>query len=237
MDGPILGPTHGIVACSGGQARFVTTAKEDGLQVFIEGGKGYYRSDNRSMPHNLYLRPADIWSQADPSHQALPAAEFQFAASDAAATAVLQGEDVGEIAVTISAAARPKWAWDDYRLAFVRSERDTPANAASGVRLMADNVIALSVEIRNEGGSDAAGSPIPETMIVGSGTGIVASGGKVVEVTWSKKDATSPVELKTVSGDTVRLVVGQTWIELVPSSNGSWELGARAPGTDEPKAD
>ncbi|MDR1393236.1 MAG: DUF3048 domain-containing protein [Bifidobacteriaceae bacterium] len=224
MDGPILGAVGGLIACSGGQARFINQAKSAGLQVFTEDYAGYFRAPDRSMPHNLYLRPAEIWQQADQSHKALPRAEFSYAASDSAATAVLAGVDMKSIAVTISPVARPAWTWDAESGLLVRSEGSTPSKAASGGRLAASNVVVLAVAVQNAGGTDAAGSPIPETLIVGSGTGVVLTGGRAVDVTWSKASVSSPVELVTADGTAVQLAVGQTWVELVPESSGSWSI-------------
>ncbi|MDR2347365.1 MAG: DUF3048 domain-containing protein [Bifidobacteriaceae bacterium] len=229
MDGPILGGVRGLLACSGGQDRFIAKAKEAGLQVFQEDAKGYYRSQDRRMPYNLYLRPAEIWAQADESHKALPLGEFVFAASDAAATAVVDGAPAFALDVTISAIARPGWTWQQESRLYLRSERGTPSLAASGTRLSASNVVALEVPVGWAGGTDSAGSPIPETKIVGAGKGIVASGGKAIEVTWSKADVASPIVLRTADGSAVRLAVGQTWVELVPAGEGSWTVTTEAP--------
>ncbi|MDR0626777.1 MAG: DUF3048 domain-containing protein, partial [Bifidobacteriaceae bacterium] len=159
MDGPILGPTRGLLAFSGGQERFIEKAKSVGLQVLSEdsGSPGFFRSDQRSAPHNLYLNPAEAWAAADDAHLHLPAGEFVFADSSAAATAVLNGEPTVDLAVTISAVAKPKWSWDEATAAYLRSEGDTPSESADGVRLSAANVIALTVPIENAGGTDAAG--------------------------------------------------------------------------------
>jgi hypothetical protein len=92
------------------------------------------------------------------------------------------------------------------------------------VRLSAANVLVISVEIQNAGGTDAAGSPIPETMLVGSGTGLIAAAGKSLEIDWSKASAAAPLVIKTKAGDVVKLVAGQTWVELVPRGSGSWTV-------------
>jgi hypothetical protein len=224
MDGPILGPTHGLLACSGGQVRFITAAQAAGLQVFTEDYKGFYRSPDRRSPNNLYLRPTEVWEQADVSHKALPQPEFEYAAFDAAATPLMEGVAVGKLTVVISPVAKPTWTWDEAAWAFLRSEGSTPSLAVSGERLGAENVVVLRVQVQDAGGTDSAGSPIPETKIVGSGSGVVATGGKAVEVQWSKKDIASPIQLTTTEGKPVQLATGQTWIELVPESGGSWTL-------------
>jgi hypothetical protein len=224
MDGPILGAVRGLLVCSGGQERFVRNARDAGLQVLTEDYPGYFRSQDRRMPHNLYVKPAEIWEQADQSHKALPQPEFLFAASDLAATAAVAGAPVERIEVAISSFARPDWTWEAESGLFLRSERGTPSMAMSGIRLSAVNVIALEVLVQNAGGTDAAGSPIPDTKIVGSGRGVVATAGKVVEVQWSKDGVASPIQLTTADGTAVRLAVGQTWIELVPASDAPWTL-------------
>jgi hypothetical protein len=226
MDGPILGPTHGLLACSGGQDRFISRAKAAGLQVLTEdsGGRGFFRSNQRSMPHNLYGRPADLLAAADSSHGSLPAAEFAFADSPATATAAKDGRPAATMAVKLSAVAKPKWAWEETSGTYLRSEGDTPSESADGVRLAARNVIALTVDIKMAGGTDAAGSPIPETIIVGSGEGIVMTGGKALDIQWSKASEGDPLVLKTPDGSVVTLAPGITWIELVPKTDGSWSV-------------
>ncbi|MDR2453607.1 MAG: DUF3048 domain-containing protein [Bifidobacteriaceae bacterium] len=228
MDGPILGAVRGLLACSGGQDRFIAKAKDAGLQVFQEDAKGYYRSDERRMPYNLYLRPAEIWAQADDSHKALPQPEFAFAALDVASTAALAGTPAAKLSVAISPVAQPTWTWEAESRLFLRSERDTPSTSSSGMRLSASNVIALAVAVQMAGGTDVAGSPIPETVVVGSGQGIVASAGHAVDVVWTKESVASPFVLQTPDGAPVRLAQGQTWIELVPISGGSWSVAEAA---------
>ncbi|MDR0366011.1 MAG: DUF3048 domain-containing protein [Bifidobacteriaceae bacterium] len=224
MDGAIAGPTHGILACSGGAAQFIAKTADAGLQVVQENSAGFYRSTDRSMPHNLYLRPADVIAQANDSHKAPPPAEFQFAGSDATSTAAKQGTDAAMISLVLSSVSKPKWTWAASSGTFLRSEQDEPAMAASGVRLSAANVLVISVEIQNAGGTDAAGSPIPESMLVGSGTGLVASAGKSLEIDWSKESAAAPLVIKTKAGEVVQLVAGQTWVELIPRNTGTWTV-------------
>jgi hypothetical protein len=225
MDGPILGPTHGLLACSGGQSRFIDKAKDAGLEVLTEDSGhsgGFYRSTDRSMPHNLYLHPAGLVAEADDSHKALPAAEFTFADSAGSATAAKDGRAAASVAVTISGIAKPNWTWDESAKAYLRSEGETPSQSAAGVRLAAQNVIAVAVPIEMAGGADAAGNPIPESMIVGSGSGLVATGGKAMDVEWSKSSSGEPLILKLADGSEVTLAPGITWIELVPANEGRW---------------
>ncbi|MDR2253814.1 MAG: DUF3048 domain-containing protein [Bifidobacteriaceae bacterium] len=226
MDGPILGAVGGLLAFSGGQERFIAKARDAGLQVVMDGAAGFFRSTTREIPYNLYLRPAEIWAQADISHRALPKGEFLFAASDFAATAVTSGTAVTRVTASFSGVSQPNWTWDEDSRLFLRSERSAASYSASGVRLSAANVVVLAAPVQDAGGTDSAGSPIPDTKIVGMGQGLVATGGKAIEVSWSKPSVSSPITLTTASGDTVRLAVGQTWVELIPAQGGAWEVAA-----------
>jgi hypothetical protein len=53
---------------------------------------------------------------------------------------------------------------------------------------------------------------------------LVVSGGKSVEIEWSKASELEPVVLKTAAGEDIKLTPGQTWIELVPTGQGSWSV-------------
>ena len=70
-----------------------------------------------------------------------------------------------------------KSAFDTASVTWLRSEGDTPAPARSGARLAARNVVALRVQLVDSGTKDPAGNPVPETVLVGTGSGTVVSGG------------------------------------------------------------
>ncbi|MDR1799844.1 MAG: DUF3048 C-terminal domain-containing protein, partial [Bifidobacteriaceae bacterium] len=93
-----------------------------------------------------------------------------------------------------------------------------------GDRLKAVNVVVFKVEVQNAGGTDAAGNPIPESLVTGSGEGLVLSGGKAIEVDWSKESHNTPMVLKTKDGKAVKLAPGNTWFEVMPVSGGSWTI-------------
>jgi hypothetical protein len=223
MDGPIVGPTKGVIAFSGGQGRFITGAKDAGLVTLgqDQGAKGFFREAGRSAPHNTFARPEELLTQAG-DNTAPPAPEFFFAAAGTPSSAGDIGSPATSIALTMSSGAHPTWTWDTGSSAWQRSEGDVAAVSSSGARLSATNVVAISVDVRNAGGTDAAGNAIPESIVVGSGSGLVASGGKTMDVKWSKESPTAPMVLKDPKGGDVVLEPGKTWVELVPSGDGSW---------------
>jgi hypothetical protein len=231
MDGNIAGPTHGLMVCSGGKGPFLKSARDAGLQLLsMDGGNaGFYRVNTRPAPHNVYADPADLLAQADEEHTAPPAPQFTYAPNPATASAATTGAVAPSIRLDMSGGAHPTWTWDEAEGVWQRSERDTPAEAASGARLTAVNVVAMEVEVRTAQGRDPAGNTIPESIVIGEGAGFVATGGKFLEITWAKDATTSVPTLTDASGQPVTLAPGNTWVELVPSS-GSWtaETGADA---------
>ena len=225
MDGPLGGWTHGLIAFSGGQAPFISRAQADGLQILSmdAGAQGFSRVSGRVAPHNVAGNPAALLAQADADHQASPPPFCDFDTSGTGSTAQ-HGTPASTLAVTISTIAQPNWTWDAAGGHWLRSEGSKPAMAKSGVQLSATNVLILSVDVTMLAGTDAAGTHIPETIVVGSGSGLVASDGMTAPITWQKSSETSTWQFLDASGAPVQLTPGNTWIELVPNGTGSWSV-------------
>ena len=219
MDAPIAAPLHGLMAFSGGQAPFIDAARTAGLQVVQpDSGPGFSRVGDRVAPHNTYVDPAALLGQADDGHRAPPTAQFWFAAEP---TAVASGEPAGELELALSAIAEPRWTWSAGDGVWLRSEGDSPALEADGARLRVTNVVVLCVDVVDTAFTDSAGTAVPETVMVGDGQALVATGGHAVEAEWSKASVGEPVVLTLPRGEPVVLAPGSTWVELVPNGTGS----------------
>ncbi|GAA3818542.1 hypothetical protein CSO01_28990 [Cellulomonas soli] len=224
MDPAITAPLHGLVAFSGGQAGFVKALSTAGLQLLSNdaGNDGFYRkSGGKPAPHNVFGTPETFWAQADADHSASPQAQFTIARRAEQSTVVQTGTPATTIDTVLSGYAHPSWTWDAASSTWLRTEGTTPATAASGARLAAANVVALKVQLVDSGTVDPAGSPVPETKLVGSGEGVVAVGGRSLAITWSKASTDALLVLTGPDGQPVSLAPGATWIELVPTSSGS----------------
>ncbi|MBO9555404.1 DUF3048 domain-containing protein [Cellulomonas sp.] len=224
MDPAIASPLHGLIAFSGGQPKFVQALSASGLQILSQdkGAPGFYRKKGVApAPHNVYGTPETFWGQADGAHSAAPPAQFSLARRADQATATVSGTPATGLDVRMSGYSHPQWAWDAGSSTWLRSEGSTPATARSGTRLAATNVVTLTVRLVSSGTFDPAGNPVPETVLDGSGAGLVATGGKTLPVTWSKAGQDAPVVLTTTDGAPVQLAPGVTWVELVPGTSGS----------------
>ena len=228
MDAAIAAPLHGLVAFSGGQPAFVDEVADAGSQVVSNdaGAAGFYRTDARSAPHDVYADPTTLLAQADRQHLADPPAQFDIAVAGNQPTAVTAGTPAATLALQLSGVSRPNWTWSAPDGRWVRAEGGTPAVEADGTPLRAVNVVVLRTESVDTGTTDPAGNPVPETLLVGTGEALVATGGHTLAVTWVKKAVGERLVLRGSDGNPVRLAPGNTWVELVPSgSTGSVTVG------------
>ncbi|PFG42110.1 Protein of unknown function (DUF3048) [Isoptericola jiangsuensis] len=223
MDPAIVAPLDGILAYSGAQQPFIDAVGAAGVQSVImdAGDAGFTRDPNRYAPHNVLGDPVAFLAQDDGERTTPPPAQFAFARAAAHATAVVQGTATRHLDVVLSPAQTSAWAWEKKSGTWLRSEGTAPSLSTSGVQHAAENVVVLDVEVVDTSYRDPSGAPVPETQLVGSGTGLVASGGRTLAVEWSKKSLHDPVVL-TADGDPVELAPGRTWVELVPTRTGSY---------------
>ena len=227
MDAAIAAPLHGLFAFSGGQPAFVDDVADAGIQVVSNdaGASGFYRIDSRSAPHNVYADPLALVAQADHGHLAPPAAQFEIAGAGNEPTAVTAGAPASVLQLTLSGVSHPTWTWSPPDGRWVRAEGTTPAVEADGTPLRATNVVVLRTQSVDTGTTDPAGNPVPETVLVGSGEALVATGGHTLAVTWVKTAVGERLVLRGPDGNPVRLAAGTTWVELVPTGTGAVTVG------------
>lgn len=188
MDTAIAAPLGGLLAFSGGVPTYVTTAQDAGLQVLSQdsGADGFHRTTTRAAPHNVHAVPQTLVEQADTAHQTSPGAQFDHPEAGGHPTAVAAGEPTTALDLTLSGISHPRWAWSAADGRWLRSEGSTPAVEADGRRIGATNIVVLRVDVVATEARDAAGNPVAETILTGTGRALVASGGHAVEATWSK---------------------------------------------------
>ncbi len=223
MDPAIVAPLHGPLVYSGGQAGILALFPKAGIQSFSHdaGAPGLARISSRPAPHNVYGDVATFMADADASHKAPPPPQFAFAASATEATAVVSGTPATTLAFRLSSQSVPRWTWDAGSGLWLRSEGTTAAMAASGARLTAVNVVAITARHPASGFLAQLGAPVPTYDLVGEGSATVATGGRTVAATWRKTAQDQPMQLFAADGTPVLLAPGNTWVELVPQGTGS----------------
>ncbi len=176
----------------------------------------YDRKPGRTAPDNLFTSTERLWALA-PAGDAPPAALFTYrkpGSADAAGAVPITsfsysfgGGPVGQ-PVTVT--------WDPAEAGWAREQKGSPHVDTDGVQIAPPNVIIQSVPYRDTGLVDTSNTPVPEALLVGSGTGWVLTEGKAIPVTWSKPTEDAITTYTDTAGTVVAVTPGQTWIALVP---------------------
>ena len=217
MDPDIISPFGGIVAYSGGQFRFVEMMRDTVVFNAIHGQpdteETMYRTDDKDGPHNVGVAANVIISQH--LDLAPPQQMFAYSGSVATFTPAREGVPQSTVSITFSDERYPSWLYDPATQTYLRSQEGTPDPDDAGGQIHATNVIVMMVQI------DWQYSPVPRTIMVGSGEAWVSTGGKTVHATWSKASREAPISFVDDRGLIIRLAPGNTWIEMPPVASGS----------------
>jgi hypothetical protein len=172
--------------------------------------QAYERRRDRPAPYNLWLNPARVYDAPAPA-SGPPPAQFPYRADGAppaAGAAPAGGFSYGfgpsghQVAFT----------WDPALKGWARTQNGTPHVDMEGARIAPANVVVQSVEYKDTGERDVAGTPVPEAELTGSGKATIFTDGTAVPVTWSRPSAAQTTEYRAADGNPVALTPGQTWV-------------------------
>ncbi len=227
VDPLVVAPLHGSLVFSGGQPGILALVPQAGIQSISHdaGAAGLARISSRAAPHNVYGNVQTFMESADSSHNAPPPQQFAFARTAELAGAVVSGTPAATLDFRLSSQSRPSWTWDAGSGLWLRSEGTAAALSASGDRLTATNVVAITAAHPNSGFGAQNNAAVPTYTLVGEGSATVATGGRTVAATWRKAAVDQPMQLFAADGSPLLLAPGTTWVELVPASTGSLTVG------------
>ncbi len=178
-----------------------------------EMSRGWYfwRSSNRSAPHNTYTSH-DLWQNAIDSYgQNYSAAEF--AAWNFLENEPCTNDCISEVSVGFSNVPSYQVTWQ-YSTSTDQFER-----YQGGQRYAADTVIIQRVHAVT---LDAVGRKRIDT--IGSGGTVVFRNGQATQGTWQKTSPSDRTAWLDTLGNPIALQPGKIWIEIVPQSGYvSWE--------------
>jgi hypothetical protein len=204
---------HPLFAWSGGNAT-VTNEINNSELVNIGPSRApvYYRAKDRSIPHNLYSKTADLYTQTPPF---APPAKQQFAYREPGAPA----------AGTPSAGVEAKldsidvgWDWNAADGVYYRTMEGSRHMDRNSGQVSTNNVVVLAMEYA----PGISGSPDAQTL--GSGEAFVFTGGNYIHGTWTRNDIHDPFALVADDGKIIQLQPGRSFIEL-PRQNSTLPLG------------
>jgi hypothetical protein len=207
---------------SGAQSWVQSIFARNDINVVYDNGVTTYRVPKRSAPHNLYTSTPAIREWADergwPDEN--PGNLFTFGEPTEG------GASAETIEVTFSGSPPSTWEWDgEQYLRFQGSEPHMWVNedGESG-QVAFDTVVVFKVREFITPSPGGVGTSLPTADSVGSGEALVFSGGRVIEGTWEREDATDPFTLLDGDGGEIVLAPGRLWMALVPNDEPvTWE--------------
>jgi len=203
-----------LFAWSGGNAN-VTRAVNSSSLVNVghsasKGKGGYFRSQDRKAPHNLYAQTKDLWSLA-PEGSGPPPVQFTFRGDSDANPATSTPFDGAKVSMT---GLKVFWKWDGAAKNFVRftenSRRQLEPHVSDDVQVNAKNVIVMYASHER----NAADNNSIQAVTVGKGTGFVLTDGGLIQMNWERAKADTPFTFTDTAGAVIRMTPGRTWIEV-----------------------
>ena len=186
-------------------------------------GEYYWRSQDRSAPHNLYTN-SDNWAKA--VSQRGQSADL-FTVRKAWKYSRLVGQTIGKksgLKIPYGPTNVVSWVYDVKKLDYVRSVNGQPEVDKDGAAVRARNILVQITEVKEING-DAKGRV--EITTIGGGEAIILKKGSVTYGTWKKPSSESalPGVALAKTGRTrfydknkkeIFLAPGNTWVEVVP---------------------
>ena len=213
-DGDLLRLLHGAVfGFSGANPRVIPQVQATSNAVLISydalGNTYFHRDYSRPAPHNVFSAAKTLLGAGLSRDKKLRAPKplFTYAA------AKVKGFPVKSASLTWPSATAG-WTWDGNH--WLRTQNGTADAVASGHRVMAANVVIMSITTAYTGLHDVLGNASPDDVVTGSGKVWVMRDGHVIVGTWSRPDRTKPWVLKDKNGHLLPLKPGRTWVELLP---------------------
>ena len=204
---------HPLFAWSGGNA--TVTNEIDNSELVNIGpshAKVYHRAKDRSIPHNLYSKTADLYTQTPPF---APPAKQQFVYREPGAPAA--GTPSAGVGVKLDS-IDVDWEWNARDGVYYRKMEGNRHMDRNSGQISTDNVVVLAMDYA----PGISGSPDAQTL--GTGEVYVFTGGNYIHGTWSRNDIHDPFDLVADDGTKIQLQPGRTFVEL-PRPGSTLPLG------------
>ena len=136
---------------------------------------------------------------------------FQYLVSSEAPSS---GKQAYEVLLNYDKNYTVSFTWDPDSHLYLRWRNDVPQyDMATGQQLATANILVLKME-----SNLITGDPngMQEVNMTGNGIGWYITEGKAQQILWSKASRDGALQIKTLSGETVLLNPGQTWVSIVP---------------------
>jgi len=194
--------------------REVNKAKLPNLSEDAGISAPYFRSSQRSAPHNLFLDTKKAYAEAVKRGKPV---KVQVPRLQHSARAVESSNAITSVTIPFSQANTAQWTYDSGRKVYLRKNNGSVhTDAATGKQVASKNVVVMWAKY-NAISHDKVGSTTYSIDLGGSGRVSVFRDGKRYDGTWSATHTTPP-RFKDSNGQTIKLAPGNTWFQVVSVS-------------------
>jgi hypothetical protein len=213
-DGDLLRLLDGAVfGYSGANPRAIAPVRTNSHAVLIafDDSPQYFRRDpGRAAPHDVMSSTATLLKAGLARNKKLDAPRTVFSYGDPKRP----GKKVRTAAMSWSSYTSAVWTWKGR--GWARTQNGSPDMLANGKRVVATNVVIMSITTRDSGLHDVLGNASPDDVVTGKGKVWVLRDGKVITGTWHRTNRAKRMVLRDNLGHVLPLRPGRTWVELLP---------------------
>ena len=212
----LLSSLNGVLFVWSGGNKGVTAAVKSSnfvnMSPSVAGrGSGFFRSDDKKAPHNLYTNTSDIWT-VGAGRGGTPLPQFSYSTDPSSNS----GVDVVGVKLRMDGSMKASWEWDADKRAFARRHDAKVHLDSNGEQVTTENLLVLTVEYK----ISAANKKSPEAQTTGTGVAWVLQQGKITQGTWTRADKMDPWTLTDETGEPILLTPGRTFVELIRKGQG-----------------
>jgi len=184
------------------------------LDEFKIGTKAFWRTSDRVAPHNLYTSTDKLWSYANTKELDTPVnlQGFKFLAKD-------EENALGQTAEKIFI----KYSSKNYNVTYEYNIDNNTYLRFNGPAAHVDKVSGKQLEASNiliqYAPTLAHDNSRLEIDLMGEGKALLFNNGKVHKGSWKKNSLREQTVFLDETGNEVKLVPGQTWIQVVPTTS------------------
>jgi DUF3048 family protein len=169
------------------------------------------RDENRVAPHDVFTSTDALRDFSDDVGSS-PEPVFTF--DEDLPDGARRGR---EVHLDFSPTSDVFWRYRNNKDVYIRFHGEESHRLEDGSQVAATNIVVMLVDRETTRITDAAGNPVPNFDVVGSGDLLVFRNGKVIEGEWRRESEKDATELLDKQGDEIALAPGTTWVELFPS--------------------
>jgi hypothetical protein len=202
-------PVGATIVASGGAPKTLDVIKSSHIDIYTydAGSPGFSKDPAKSAPYHV-LWDLTTLAKTAKAKELPPKNYFTWGDGPSAA-------DVTKKATSASVAFSPtvttKWSFTGGT--WTRS----PERSAAGQAYKPNTLIVIFARVTDAGYNDAAGNPVPETVLQGSGRAVIFSGDNATEATWHKGSLDSTMNFTSKkTGKPVTIKPGHVWLEAAP---------------------